>query len=281
MNRSLSIIVCVMILLAAVTVSSIEGEVPHFTDEHLKDYKESHQMKSDERKKTRVKLPEAAPETKPLKRYEVPYKAYEGIAKRIIIPVTLNGNVTVPMLLDTGAPGVIISSKVAEKLKIFDSDEGRLLWMSGGIGGTVQSTFTILDSIEVGGAKDHFIPTEIIERSISEQFEGLIGMDFMANYTIHIDTSKHVLVFEQRPPRHSMPAGHDESWWRANFKKLSIMRAYWAKVKDDLDKQNDSSEKGRALKKVADQQYNEADKLFNKLDGYASRNAVPMHWRQY
>ena len=42
-------------------------------------------------------------------RYEIPFEAYEGAAKRIIISVTFNDSVTAPMMLDTGAPGMLIS----------------------------------------------------------------------------------------------------------------------------------------------------------------------------
>jgi hypothetical protein len=63
---------------------------------------------------------------------------------------------------------------------------------SAGIGGETPSILTIVDSVQVGRAEDNFIPTEIVA-SLTDSFDGLIGMDFMANYTIRIDATKHGL----------------------------------------------------------------------------------------
>jgi hypothetical protein len=35
------------------------------------------------------------------------------------------------------------------------------------------------------------------------------------------------------------------------------------------------------LREFAERQYNEADKLLRRLEGYASDYAVPMDWREY
>ncbi len=55
-------------------------------------------------------------ETPKLSPYVIPFIAYEGTARRIIISVTFNDSVTAPMVLDTGATGMLISSKLAKNL---------------------------------------------------------------------------------------------------------------------------------------------------------------------
>ncbi len=223
-----------------------------------------------------------------LKKYKVPYRPYEGMARRIIILVTFNGSVTAPMLLDTGAPGMLISSGLADKLGLFDKNNGNLLIKAGGIGGSVPAIRTIIDTVQVGKAKDSFIPTTIT-KSISGSFEGLIGMDFMANFNISIDTGKHLLIFEEIPPLDKMPAGHDKKWWKTAFLEFSSYRTGLRDWSKDIKKQIRSSgttassniNKLKKLKKFADKQLNESEKLFNKLDRYASKHAVPKHWRKY
>lgn len=221
-----------------------------------------------------------------LARFEVPYRAYEGAARRIIIPVTFNNSVTANMVLDTGAPGMLIRPRLAEKLGIFEKDDGMLLTRSGGLGGSVPAIYTIIDRVNIGGAEDRFIPTTIAP-FFGGPYEGLIGMDFMAGYSIRIDTRRHVVVFEEMAPVASMPGGHDATWWRINFHKFSKMREQWKTYSSYWDERMSSTglsgEGGytREMKEFAQRQYAEANKLFGKLDSYASHNAVPMHWRKY
>ena len=114
---------------------------------------------------------------------------------------------------------MIIFDRLANRLGIFEKDDAKLLTYSAGIGGEAPSILTIVDSVQVGGAEDNFIPTVIVA-SLSGSFDGLIGMDFMANYAIRIDTAKHVVVFEELPDRQNMPGGHDETWWRSNLREF-------------------------------------------------------------
>jgi len=210
----------------------------------------------------------------------VPYTAFEGSSRRVIIPVKLNGSITAKMALDTGSPCMIIFDRLADRLGLFEKDNGKLLTYSTGIGGETPSILTIVDSVQVGRAEDKFIPTEILA-SLSNSFDGLIGMDFMANYSIRIDTIRHVVVLEEIPDRQHAPGGHDELWWRSNFKHLASRRAEWQQFRDGLNVKKMDQARLEKLKRFADRQYREADSLFSKLNSYAVTNAVPMHWRQY
>lgn len=212
--------------------------------------------------------------------HEVPYTALEGTARRVIIPVQINSSITAKMALDTGSPGMLIFDRLANRLGISEKDDGKLLTYSAGIGGEAPSILTIIDTVQVGGAEDKFIPTVIVA-SLSDSFDGLIGMDFMANYSIRIDTAKHVVVFEELPDRQHAPGGHDELWWRSNFTNFASRRAEWKQFRAHLNTQKMDAERLDRLKRFADRQYREADRLFTKLNNYAVTNSVPMHWRQY
>ena len=85
---------------------------------------------------------------------------------------------------------------------------------------------TIIDSVSVDRARANFVPTTVTA-SLSEEFQGLIGMDFVANYTVSIDSRKEVVVFTENPPRPNLRGGHDEAWWRKNFKQFRAASDHW------------------------------------------------------
>ena len=220
-------------------------------------------------------------------RYEIPFEAYEGAAKRIIIAVTFNDSVTAPMIIDTGSPGMVISLKLAEKLGVFRTDEGKVWITAGGIGGSVPAIRTIIDKVQVGGASDRFIPTTVT-RSISAAFEGLIGMDFMAKYSMTVDHKKGVLVFEEMSPDPNSPGGRDEQWWRSTFKEFTFYHDSLVRYGEYIDKyirdnnleiNSEARIKAEKLKSLVDDQYTEADRLLSKLERYANENSVPSRWR--
>jgi predicted aspartyl protease len=279
-----------------------QGEtVPSFTDQDLKKYG----YPSERNKPNGFKSPDKADmmstkdtgkeKKRKLRRYEVPYETHEG--RKILIPVTFNDSVTASMLLDTGATGTHISTKLADKLGLFNKEEGNLLKYVSGIGGTIPVTLAIIDKIQIGEAEDNFIPSTIAP-SISEEFEGLLGMDFMTDFSIQIDTKKHIVTFEELPPQPDMPGGHDENWWKEHFHEFASTRAEWKKIRDniyglyhfqDASQPVEVPQRGKRtspitvgeIRKYVDSQHEEADKLFRRLDGYAMDNNVPMEWREY
>jgi hypothetical protein len=224
-------------------------------------------------------------EGKQPQRYEVPYVPYEGSAMRVIIKALFNGSVAASMAIDTGAPGTVISTSLAKKLGLFDEGQGRLLITASGIGGSVPAVRSIIDTIQVGGAKIEFVPTTIIA-SVSDAYDGLLGLDFVSNYSVTIDSKRKVVVFEELPRDPDHPGGHDREWWTSLFREFASSRATWKAYSEALDKKIRNSMRSvenedTDRKSFADDQYREAEKLFDKLDQYARENSVPMHWKQY
>jgi len=218
--------------------------------------------------------------------FELPYTALEGRAKRIIVQVRLNERVTAPMALDTGAPGTILSHKLAEAIGVFSRDQGRLMVEARGIGGGTPAIRTIIDTVALGAAVEHFVPVTITE-SMSSAFDGLIGMDVMSQYAMTVDSKRSVVILKQQLSSEEAPGGHSESWWRDNFAEFRGLRDAWSAYRERLAQEmRDSTESAgnqhdalvnrRAL---AELQYQEAEKLLSRLDRYASEYAVPRHWR--
>ena len=207
-----------------------------------------------------------------LRRFEVPYK-HEGSTRRVIIPVRFNDAVTAPMAIDTGSPGMVISLELAVRLGVFSRDSGTLLTEIAGIGGGAAAILTIVDSVSVEGARDVFVPTTVMV-GLSDKFAGLIGMDFLTNYMISIDSRKQVVVFQETPPLPAARGGHDEDWWRRTFTDFRLVRDHW---KDRAKPANRPT--GTKARAFVEFQAREAERLLLRLDLYASDNSVPRHWR--
>jgi hypothetical protein len=232
-----------------------------------------------------AEAPAAAAEDK-AKRIEVPYVDHVGRAKRIIVSATLNGSVTARLAVDTGAPGSMISVGLADRVGVLRADDGRLLIAAGGIGGAAPAVLVVLNSLALGAAHDEFVPTTVADVGWGD-FDGLIGMDFMARYEVNIDTRRHVLVLTERPPDRRAPAGHEEGWWRRWFEEFNAEKTQWTRYCAALDAKLGNSlisagagiERLKQLRAVAEYQRQEADKLLSRLDRYASQNSVPREWR--
>jgi hypothetical protein len=213
-----------------------------------------------------------------INRFTVPYQAFEGTSRRIIVPVTFNDSVSARLLLDTGSPGLMISPKLADRIGLLDEEDGNLMVMAGGVGGSTPAILSVVENLKVGEGRVEFVPATIAQVP-SEQFEGLVGMDFMANYRIGIDTQRNVLVFEELPPHPDRPGGHDESWWRTNFRNFESLRAVWDRYLDTLKAVDLTSSERERRARIAKTQFTAADELCHKLERYARDNAVPLQWR--
>ncbi|MFZ5876038.1 MAG: aspartyl protease family protein [Nitrospirota bacterium] len=223
-----------------------------------------------------------------LRRFEVPYQAYEGSAKRVIVNVKFNDRVTAPMALDTGAPSSLISPNLAKELDLFDDEHGRLWVAVGGLGGSTLAIRTVVNSVQIGGARTDFVPVEVT-KSISNAFEGLIGMDFMGNYAMRVDPTRRVVIFEELPQTSDRPGGRDEDWWRSTFREFAAFHNGWKDalktVETEIDRPSGMTSTSAAdlqkRREIAKRQTQEAEKLMDRLHRFARENAVPMHWRTY
>ena len=220
-------------------------------------------------------------------RHEVAYDPYEGSAQRVIINATLNGRVQARLALDTGAPKTIISGALAERLGLMNERAIGVWTQAGGIGGSTPAVSTIIETIRVGDIEEQFFPTMIVP-PLSPAFEGLIGMDFLSLFAMHIDPARRLLILEDVPSTSVLYGQRNEHWWRSNFKEFSDLRREWRDYAEDLNQAIESSnitagggiEDARLRLDFARRQAREADRLFNELNRRAILNVVPMKWRE-
>ena len=152
----------------------------------------------------------------------------------------------------------------------------------------VPSIMTIIDKVQIGEASDHFIPVSVGPLPPTV-YEGLIGMDFMAKFSMTVDHNNHVLVLEEMTPDPNSRGGHDELWWRSLFKMLINAHDELVKAGDEIDRkirQNPIAVDPRSgvtfkkLKEAVDNLYLQNDRLYSRVERYANENSVPTRWRQ-
>lgn len=201
-------------------------------------------------------------------RIEVPF---EELNQKVVIQVSLNGGDAVPMAIDTGSPGLVLTFDLAEKLGMFSRDQGALLVGVGGVGGSDVAVLGIVDSVAIKGASDSFVPAKVMRR-MSTDYEGFLGYDFMANYTLSIDTGRHVVVFQPNTPDADAHAGHGEAWWRRTFREFRVARDEW-------ERRSKSPNLLPGVKPLFEFQAYQSERLYQRLEQYASESGVPRHWR--
>ena len=143
--------------------------------------------------------PEAEKETEPKSGEETGEEASEGVMTivrfssvngHITVPVVLNDFLTAKVLVDTGAGITIISRELALELGLEERPENSITLKTMAM--DIQAQMARLDSIQVGDLSRHNFPIAITDLRLGEktQFSGILGMDFLNNYKIHIDNDQ-------------------------------------------------------------------------------------------
>jgi tetratricopeptide (TPR) repeat protein len=123
--------------------------------------------------------------------------------------VRLNGQKPLHLLFDTGASGIMISVRAAEKLglKLVGATEA---WGVGDKGAKAVNG-AISDGCSVGPVEYRNCFLRAMEgRSVTDE-DGLIGADFFAAYVITIDFQRLTLHLKPQPARVPRPQGYDRT----------------------------------------------------------------------
>jgi predicted aspartyl protease len=117
---------------------------------------------------------------------------------QIIVPVVLDNIVQAKVLVDTGAGITVLSMALADELGL-QVETGRGVTLKT-MATDVQAQLAKLDSIQVGDLKRFDFPVAIADLPVGGQstFQGILGMDFMNHYTIHIDNEKSTISLKPR-----------------------------------------------------------------------------------
>jgi len=148
----------------------------------------------------RVATPEtprvAPPEIKPPppRKASIPIERHGQV---VVVQATLNNKRAAKFVVDTGASYTLISNALARELAIDVGANTRTLPFQTA-NGVVNAPVTSLDSIMVGGMEIRDLPTAVHDAIPDPQVAGLLGLNFLSNFRMDIDTQKGVIHLERK-----------------------------------------------------------------------------------
>ena len=190
-----------------------------------------------------------------------------GSSMRVM--VELNGHVTAPFIIDTGASMIALPRKVAEELGL-DLAGARTAHFSTA-NGVIESPLVTLDTVKLGTASATNVRASVLDGMST----GLLGLSFFNHFTYNIDTQRGVvtLVENDLEETGAIRGGRSETQWRAEYggiqrrmDALELLRervpSSHSRRHDDLDDQQDELVRQLAL-----------------LEDEADDARVPFSWR--
>jgi clan AA aspartic protease (TIGR02281 family) len=150
-------------------------------------------------KVNRMAMPEnrrvAEPEIKPPpRRASIPFERHGQV---VVIQATLNDQRTAKFVVDTGASYTLISKALAGELSIEVGANTKMLPFQTA-NGLVNAPVISLNSIMVGGMEVRDLPAAVHDAVPDPQVAGLLGLNFLSNFRMDIDTQKGVLHLEKK-----------------------------------------------------------------------------------
>lgn len=130
----------------------------------------------------------------------------EVIQNRPFVNVMLNGKGPFRFVIDTGASLSVVSEKTAQKLGLKPVARGGMARAVGGTG-SFPIIYSLLDSVEIGGARVETVPVYIRtvhsapDTAEEARAEGYIGLSMLTSYLLSLDYQNKVLRLDRTPVR--------------------------------------------------------------------------------
>ena len=139
--------------------------------------------------------PRAPEPEKPLAaRASIPFEKHGQV---VVIDAMLNKKTPAKFVVDTGSSYTMISSAVAKELNIELSESQRTMSFQTA-NGVIQAPLTNLESITVGGMEIKNLAAAVHNAVPDATVSGLLGLNFLSNFRMDIDTQKGVLHLEKK-----------------------------------------------------------------------------------
>jgi clan AA aspartic protease (TIGR02281 family) len=130
----------------------------------------------------------------------VPNKAsipFEKQGQVVVVEATLNKKTAAKFVVDTGASYTMISSAIAKELDI-ETEQNRRTAPFQTANGIIQAPLVSLESISVGGMEIRNLTAAVHDVLADPRIAGLLGLNFLSNFRMDIDTQKGVLHLEKK-----------------------------------------------------------------------------------
>jgi clan AA aspartic protease (TIGR02281 family) len=134
----------------------------------------------------------AEPETKELQTI-VQFSTTNG---HLVVPVLLNDSTEARVVFDTGAEMTVLSKGMAESLGLQLGSRRPVRLQT--VAAQVQAPVAVLSSVQCGGMRQTNLPVAVVDVELGQQVDGILGMDFLGNYTIRIDNEASRIVLKPK-----------------------------------------------------------------------------------
>ena len=119
------------------------------------------------------------------------------------LPVSLNGSKPLVLLLDTGASGILLTQKAAERAGVKRVSATEIP----GIGdqGPVKGYWGLAEKVRVGNVEFRNCPVQVVEQNNVADDNGVIGADVFSEFLVTIDIHRLILRLAPLPKREGEP----------------------------------------------------------------------------
>lgn len=118
--------------------------------------------------------------------------------RRVLVKARLNDQVDGTFLVDTGATSVTLTIQMAQRLQLAtNSNEITVTLADGSI---CKAHTATLRSVEVQGARVEHLTAVIMPENPREDIDGLLGMNFLVEFNVHLDPASNTLILDQFVP---------------------------------------------------------------------------------
>ena len=144
-----------------------------------------------------IEPPRASPPPIPIAPPNKASVPFERQGQVVIVEATLNKKTAAKFVVDTGASYTMISSAIAKELDI-DTEQNRRTAPFQTANGVIQAPLVSLESINVGGMEIRNLTAAVHDVLADSKVAGLLGLNFLSNFRMDIDTQKGVLHLEKK-----------------------------------------------------------------------------------
>lgn len=138
--------------------------------------------------------------------------SYKTVNNLIILPVRINDNTNVNLILDTGCRNLILFGKRFQPL--FNYEHGRRVQFSGmGSGKPVEGMLSLNNTVSIGKVVGESIPVIVVkDKNVTSTFNnvhGIIGYDIFSRFEIEINPLKQLITFRSSLNNY-VPEGYEK-----------------------------------------------------------------------
>ena len=123
-------------------------------------------------------------------RHDIPLS---GDGKHLIVDGTLNGTVSGPMLVDTGASYCVLTRGTAQKLGL--KPRGARTIPVATANGQVDADFVEIEAVQLRGARLAGVDAVVMD-AVEPPLIGIIGLNFLTRYRFSVDLAEGTLRLE-------------------------------------------------------------------------------------